>query len=685
MSIFIKKASSAALLIFLAGFFFWPKVILAQNIEEISPTELKNYLGLSQENTRKLLRSLTQVFTTKKFNLESWGYSTPQETAAPIFLRSTINGEVLNYFLTDLPIEVSGKIVKNSVEIARLLYNLDVSVAIEKFEKESINKAVNYGMNWLMQKEIKVAAGAMQYDYYSVQGKKEQNIFQYIIIYRPINDKQGETEINFYSTDPIKLSLSTVAAPHDLKNNLPPFIVKIQGTARKDEFGEYKWVGTPNVDIIFDEPVPDLGLKPLVWWERSLTEPIKSKIKEIQWTLNNFSQKFSNKNKEDGTNQTVENSSKDVLTDIKEGLKKTKDALTGIFNKIKSTIDKNNPFGASLTQTFLLTDQETANDLYAELLDENKTIDIQINKIETELTNLDENLSSDPTTEYLSNSNEAGQKLDDITEEIDILAQKITKIIEAGNQLIQQAQEITAEEEEAGEKANEEEPEKKAETEKPETEKENSGPVCLKITAAPLLRNKVLINEIAWMGSKESSSDEWIEFKNITNEKINLKGWQLLDKSEQIKIFFTEENVIPAQGFFLLERTDDNSVPGLLADLIYSGTLNNSDEALYLFDENCQLQDEISASSTWPAGNNTEKRTMERTDLLNWHTYSNNFAKSGVMGSPKENNSFGHSASSSGTPINTSKHLHLLRLLLIKFRSLNFAPRKSYPQPLIVL
>ncbi len=87
MSIFIKKVSSAALLIFLAGFLFLPKVILAQNIEEISPTELKNYLGLSKKDTQKLIESLTQVFATEKFNLESWGYSTPKERAVPIFLR----------------------------------------------------------------------------------------------------------------------------------------------------------------------------------------------------------------------------------------------------------------------------------------------------------------------------------------------------------------------------------------------------------------------------------------------------------------------------------------------------------------------------------------------------------------------------------------------------------------------
>ena len=40
-------------------------------------------------------------------------------------------------------------------------------------------------------------------------------------------------------------------------------------------------------------------------------------------------------------------------------------------------------------------------------------------------------------------------------------------------------------------------------------------------------QSNVVINEIAWMGSAASASDEWIELKNTTNESINLSGWTL--------------------------------------------------------------------------------------------------------------------------------------------------------------
>jgi hypothetical protein len=132
-------------------------------------------------------------------------------------------------------------------------------------------------------------------------------------------------------------------------------------------------------------------------------------------------------------------------------------------------------------------------------------------------------------------------------------------------------------------------------------------------------RYRVLINEIAWMGSEKSSADEWIELKNVWGIPVNLEGWQLIDKDQQIKVIFEKEDFIPAGGYYLLERTDDNSSPEALANKIYSGSLSNSDEVLYLFDNNCRLEDEVIAESKWSAGNNSEKITMERFDVENWY------------------------------------------------------------------
>jgi DNA uptake protein ComE-like DNA-binding protein len=137
-------------------------------------------------------------------------------------------------------------------------------------------------------------------------------------------------------------------------------------------------------------------------------------------------------------------------------------------------------------------------------------------------------------------------------------------------------------------------------------------------------RNKIIFNEIAWMGTKNSAHDEWIELKNLTNQEINLSDWQILDKDNQIRIIFGLEQsaFISANGFFLLERTNDNSVYNIVADFIYTGGLSNNNEALYLFSPDCQLQDKVLAEPDWLAGDNKNKKSMERGSDFSWHTFS---------------------------------------------------------------
>ena len=147
--------------------------------------------------------------------------------------------------------------------------------------------------------------------------------------------------------------------------------------------------------------------------------------------------------------------------------------------------------------------------------------------------------------------------------------------------------------------------------------------------------NDVIINEVAWMGTLTSANDEWIELKNVSGNKVDISGWQLIDQGEQIKVIFESNNKIQANGFYLLERTDDDSVPNIRADLIYVGALSNLDEGLRLFDKECNLIDEVLANKDWPAGDSLQKRTMERNSFGSiWHTYQ------GVgNGTPKSENS----------------------------------------------
>lgn len=133
--------------------------------------------------------------------------------------------------------------------------------------------------------------------------------------------------------------------------------------------------------------------------------------------------------------------------------------------------------------------------------------------------------------------------------------------------------------------------------------------------------HQIIFSEINWAGDKESTSNEWVELKNNSGRNIGLNGWQILSDDENVKIIFKEENKISSDALYLLERTNDNSAPGVAADAIYSGALSNSGAILKIFDADCNLSDEIDASKKWPAGNSATKRTMERSILdLSWHT-----------------------------------------------------------------
>jgi len=135
----------------------------------------------------------------------------------------------------------------------------------------------------------------------------------------------------------------------------------------------------------------------------------------------------------------------------------------------------------------------------------------------------------------------------------------------------------------------------------------------------------VVINEIAWMGTADSSNNEWIELKNNTANSIDLDGWTIKAGDDTPTIGLT--GIINENNFYLLERTNDNTLPGVVANQIYTGALGNNGEHLYLYDKLGVLVDEIDCSLGWFAGSNTTKQTMERKDSVvsgseinNWQT-----------------------------------------------------------------
>lgn len=146
-----------------------------------------------------------------------------------------------------------------------------------------------------------------------------------------------------------------------------------------------------------------------------------------------------------------------------------------------------------------------------------------------------------------------------------------------------------------------------------------------------------ILSEVAWMGSGDDANAEWVEIQNRTRDELDVSGWQLVDKAEQIQVSIPEGVVLPRSGFLLFER-DEHQLPG--ATVLYKGAISNTDEGLRLFDANCDLQDEVIAKSKWPAGTNSPKRTAERAKDLSWHTFYGD-DEAGIFGTPGKKNSAG--------------------------------------------
>jgi len=176
----------------------------------------------------------------------------------------------------------------------------------------------------------------------------------------------------------------------------------------------------------------------------------------------------------------------------------------------------------------------------------------------------------------------------------------------------------------------------------------------------------VVINEIAWAGTAASAADEWIELYNPTTDAIDLTGWTLRwddkiihfgdseDGSNTIEVFNT---TILARGYYLLERTDNDVIVNVDADLTYGGVLRNGGESLALYDSQGNLVDTANAgaASGWIAGADANGEvpfaSMERIDPRatdtpeNW-AGNNGLTRTGVdaaggpiNGTPKARNS----------------------------------------------
>ncbi len=555
----------------------------SQSFYDIKPEEIDNYLFLQTKEAENLIGSLITKLTNEWVNLETSSSATPQERAVPLILRKAVRKQVVNYLLSDLPIDISSKAIKKAIEIAQIFLAEDFSESFDRLEKESVKLAVEKGKEWLFQNQIKVSSGAMIFEYKTQKGEKKEAILQYVLIYQQTVENKGKFLIRFYSTSPIEPPENSSSiglawgSYYELEKDLPPFTVDIEGEAEN-----YIIVGQPKIKIDFPETVPDLGLKPLSFWQKNVESPLKNKLKEVELFFKQSGEKIS---------------------DAKEGVMLAPARLSKLLSNLKLKITQYNLFQAQIGQSLFFSNLSPLvlsppdNQVFSESNNEEPPKEEQKNNQN----------SGQGGPENVGEAGLIQESIDDIKERIDLYLQEIEKMKaeSAAASSSEIVEEDKKDQEEGNNLAKDIDPEK----------------ICLRGPNSKPQNNKVIINEVAWMGTVYSQNDDWIELKNVSNGEINLAGWELFDKTHQIQVAFDENDKIPAKGFYLLERTDDDTVPMEKADKIYLGIIDNIFEGIYLFDNNCQLQDQAEWTyNGWPAGDDYNKKTMERKVNLGWQT-----------------------------------------------------------------
>lgn len=162
-----------------------------------------------------------------------------------------------------------------------------------------------------------------------------------------------------------------------------------------------------------------------------------------------------------------------------------------------------------------------------------------------------------------------------------------------------------------------------------------------------IVQADVVINEIAWMGTVTSVNDEWIELFNNGTAPIVLDGWTLQanDGSPIISL----KGTLSAGGYMLLERTDDNSVPGITAGVIYAGALGNEGETLVIKNNTEQVMDTVAMTGGWTAGNASTKETMQRSGS-DWVTGTATPSVQNITSNSNSNTGSGTNTGSNGNP-----------------------------------
>jgi len=165
-----------------------------------------------------------------------------------------------------------------------------------------------------------------------------------------------------------------------------------------------------------------------------------------------------------------------------------------------------------------------------------------------------------------------------------------------------------------------------------------NGFFCIKNQSKAQANPKIIINELMWMGSHLSSSDEWIELRNFENQDLDLSNWYLTKKSsgqEVLMLKIPAGKTVKANSFFLISNFNNDSTSSVLQtppDLVDSDiSLVNSALQIKLYDalgnlidtaddgSGAPLAGEYASGSIWQSMERNNNPT-DGTLSTDWHT-----------------------------------------------------------------
>ena len=168
----------------------------------------------------------------------------------------------------------------------------------------------------------------------------------------------------------------------------------------------------------------------------------------------------------------------------------------------------------------------------------------------------------------------------------------------------------------------------------------------------------VVINEVAWMGTAASASDEWAELYNASASAVDLNGWTLSffkPATTTPSKIISLSGTISSGGYYLIERTDDTAVSDLAADIFTAFGTGLVDSGMILKLANSSSVVDSSpefCDNKWCAGLVSPEKSMERISPLTDGSVASNWASNNgqkingkdaagnnILGTPKSENS----------------------------------------------